>query len=75
MHEKAFAILLVAGIIALAAAANAGGMGNETINYTYDNSGELVSVSRSGAVNNGVVSNYTYDKASNRTNTNTTGAH
>ncbi len=42
--------------------------------YTYDARGRLVKVSRGGTVNNNVVSNYTYDKADNRTNKNTTGA-
>ena len=40
----------------------------ETITYTYDARGRLVRVSHSGSVNNNVVTNYTIDKADNRTN-------
>jgi YD repeat-containing protein len=47
---------------------------SETINYSYDTRGRLVSVSHSGSVNNNAVANYSYDKADNRTNKNVTGA-
>lgn len=40
----------------------------ETITYKYDAKGRVVEVKRSGTVNNAVQSNYTYDKADNRTN-------
>lgn len=43
-------------------------LGQETIGYSYDSRGRLVQVSHSGAVNNGVLSSYTYDAADNRTN-------
>ena len=46
----------------------------ETITYTYDAKGRLVKVVRSGTVNNGVQTEYTHDKADNRTNVTTTGA-
>jgi YD repeat-containing protein len=46
----------------------------ETITYTYDARGRIVSVAHSGTVNNNVVTNYTYDKADNRTNKTTTGS-
>src|SRR5438128_1369898 len=47
---------------------------SETITYSYDALGRLVTVARSGTVNNGVSSSYTYDQADNRTNvTVTTG--
>lgn len=42
--------------------------GSETISYSYDESGRLVKVSRSGSVNNGVQACYTYDNANNRSN-------
>lgn len=61
----AFVILLVLGVAAYAA---------ETITYTYDARGRLVRVSHSGSVNNNAVTNYTIDKAENRTNKTTTGA-
>jgi YD repeat-containing protein len=46
----------------------------ETITYTYDARGRIVGVAHSGTVNNNVVTNYTYDKADNRTNKTTTGS-
>jgi len=65
---RAFAILVL--LLLLGAAAYAA----ETINYTYDARGRLVQVNHSGTVNNNVVTNYTYDKANNRTNKTTTGS-
>jgi YD repeat-containing protein len=56
---------LIAGIAAAASA-------SETVNYTYDAKGRLIQVAHSGTVNNGVVTNYTYDRADNRTNKTTT---
>jgi hypothetical protein len=46
----------------------------ETITYTYDSRGRLVQVARTGSINNGVTTNYTIDKADNRTNKTTTGS-
>lgn len=46
----------------------------ETITYTYDAKGRLVTVVHSGTVNNGETTTYTIDKADNRTNVTTTGA-
>ena len=46
----------------------------ETITYTYDAKGRLVSVARSGTVNNNVQTSYTHDKVDNRKNTTTTGS-
>ena len=60
-----FLTLLLLGVAAYAA---------ETITYTYDARGRLIAVNHSGTVNNNVVSNYSYDKADNRTNVTTTGA-
>ena len=60
-----FAILLVLGVAAYAA---------ETITYSYDARGRLIQVAHSGTVNNGVLTNYSHDKANNRTNKTTTGA-
>jgi len=66
-----FAALLagaaVAAVPALAIAA-------ETIAYRYDARGRLVRVERSGSVNNNVATNYSYDKADNRTGKTTTGS-
>ena len=46
----------------------------ETITYVYDARGRLVQVVRTGTVNDGVTTNYTIDKADNRTNKTTTGS-
>jgi hypothetical protein len=46
----------------------------ETITYTYDAKGRLVKVERSGGVNSGVKTEYTHDKANNRTNVTVTGS-
>lgn len=48
--------------------------GAETITYTYDAKGRLVSVARAGTVNNNVQTSYAHDKADNRKNTTTTGS-
>lgn len=58
-----FLTLLFLGVAAYAA---------ETITYTYDARGRLIEVHHSGSVNNNVVTNYTVDKADNRTKKNTT---
>lgn len=60
--------VVVAAVSAAMAAAN------ETITYSYDARGRLVQVSHQGTINNGVIVNYQYDKADNRTRKQTTGA-
>lgn len=42
--------------------------------YRYDAKGRLVKVERSGSVNSGVVTEYSHDKADNRTRVKTTGS-
>jgi hypothetical protein len=59
--------VMIAAIPALAIA-------SETVTYSYDAKGRVVQVARSGTVNNGVVTNYSYDKADNRSNKTTTGS-
>lgn len=61
------------GLVAAMAATSSQPLGNETVNYSYDARGRLVQVRHAGDVNNNVVSNYSYDKADNRTNVNVTG--
>jgi YD repeat-containing protein len=61
----AILVLIILGTAAYAA---------ETITYSYDARGRLKQVAHSGSVNNNVVTNYTYDKADNRTNKTTTGS-
>lgn len=68
---KAWELVVAGGIIA---AASAAAIAAETVAYTYDAKGRLVKVERSGTVNNNVVTNYTFDKADNRTVKTTTGS-
>lgn len=46
----------------------------ETIQFSYDAKGRLVKVERSGGVNDGVISEYAFDKADNRQNVRVTGS-
>ena len=69
MKKTECALFLIAGLGIGAAA-----IASETITYSYDNRGRLVRVEHSDSVNNGVQSNYSYDKADNRTKVTTTGA-
>ena len=39
----------------------------ETVTYKYDAKGRLIKVVRTGTVNNNVTTDYTHDKANNRT--------
>lgn len=71
MKRLEMAAIAVAGV-GLAAAAAA--LASETLSYSYDARGRLVRVEHKGNVNANVVSNYSYDKADNRTLRNTTGA-
>ncbi|MES2450163.1 MAG: hypothetical protein V4610_06310 [Pseudomonadota bacterium] len=66
--------ILVIGAGALAATAMGLANAAETVTYTYDSRGRLVKIEHSGTINNGVVSNYTFDKADNRTNVKVSGA-
>jgi hypothetical protein len=59
---RELSILAVAGFCAVATPCLAA----ETITYQYDAKGRLVTVVRSGAVNNGVTVTYAHDKADNR---------
>lgn len=56
------------------AVGSAAAIAGETVAYSYDARGRLIQVTRSGTVNNGVSTSYTYDKANNRTNKTTTGS-
>ena len=66
---KLAVVAMGAAVVAASAALAA-----ETIVYRYDARGRLVKVERSGNVNNNVVTNYTFDKADNRTVKTTTGS-
>ncbi|HEY8605473.1 RHS repeat domain-containing protein [Tsuneonella suprasediminis] len=67
---KVAGMMMAFGVLAVATPAYA----TETVTYTYDARGRLVKVVRSGTVNNGVQTEYTHDKADNRTKVKTTGA-
>ncbi|MGZ8287377.1 MAG: hypothetical protein ACXW27_16920 [Allosphingosinicella sp.] len=71
MRQRYRRALLTAGAAVVAASA---AMAAETIVYTYDAKGRLVKVERSGTVNNNVTSNYSHDKADNRTNVTVAGS-
>lgn len=51
-----------------------GAMAAETIAYRYDAKGRLIRVTRTGSVNNGVVTAYMHDRANNRIRVNKTGS-
>lgn len=72
MRRKTLAAGLIPATIACALASAAAA--TETITYTYDAKGRLVKVERSGTVNNGVTTQYTHDKADNRSNVTVTGS-
>lgn len=63
-------LLIGTSLLAIAGTALAA----ETIAYSYDAKGRLVQVARTGTVNNGVTTTYSYDKADNRTGKTTTGS-
>lgn len=65
-------VSLISGVAILAIAAPI--LASETIAYEYDAKGRLVRVVRSGTVNNGVVAQYDYDRADNRSNVSTSGS-
>ncbi len=58
----------------LLASASTSALASETTTYTYDAKGRLVKVVKSGSVNNGVTTDYTHDKADNRTNVKVAGS-
>ena len=67
----------VAAGLALAATSlglASGAAASETVTYTYDALGRLVTTTRSGTVNNGQSSTVSYDRAGNRTNYTVSGA-
>jgi YD repeat-containing protein len=68
--RRTWELAAIAAAIGVAAIASA----SETINYSYDARGRLVKVVRTGTINNGVNTSYTYDKADNRTNVTVAGS-
>ncbi len=70
-RRRTWELLVAGGVIA---AASAAAIAAETVAYSYDAKGRLVKVERSGTVNNNVTTNYSQDKADNRTNVTVTGS-
>ncbi len=72
------ALSLKAGILAALAAVTvvvpSASHAGETITYKYDAKGRLIKAERTGTVNNGITTEYTHDKADNRTRLKTTGS-
>lgn len=65
--RPSWVLMLIAGLAVPAAAA-------ETITYSYDARGRIITVAHNGTVNDGIVTQYTLDKADNRVLVTTTGA-
>ena len=65
-------VLYLGTAIALIASAPANAA--EAQKYRYDAKGRLIKVERTGTVNNGVTTEYTHDKADNRTRLKTIGS-
>lgn len=74
MTRLVTALIVCAGSLALAVMASGIAGASETVNYTYDAKGRLITVAHSSTINNNVVANYSFDKADNRINVNVTGA-
>jgi hypothetical protein len=66
--------LLIASAAFAALMAPHAALAGETISYKYDARGRLVKVERSGTINNGVTSDYSFDKANNRVSLTVAGA-
>ena len=66
--------LLRAASAAALLCAPAAGRAAETVKYIYDAKGRLVRVERSGDVNNGVRTEYSHDKADNRSRVTVSGS-
>lgn len=65
--------LVVSAVIASSMVVGAASA-TETITYQYDAKGRLIKVIRTGTINNGVVTEYTHDKADNRSQVKLTGS-
>jgi len=68
MRHFIYPVLALLAVSAMPAAAT------ETITYTYDARGRLVTVVHTGSVNHNLQTVYTLDKADNRTNVKVTGS-
>ena len=70
-NKAALAAALVTGLASCIAST---ALAAETITYSYDSKGRVLKVERSGSVNAGVKTEYTYDRANNRKTVKTTGS-
>ena len=61
-------------MLGILASCSAPAVAAESQKYRYDAKGRLVKVERTGTVNNNVTTEYTHDKADNRTRLKTTGS-
>ena len=66
-------VIMLVAIASLGAVATMS-YASETITYTYDARGRVISVAHDGTVNDNVIVNYTYDDADNRKNLNVAGS-
>lgn len=64
----------LAALIALVSLVATKTYASETVTYTYDARGRLVKVEHAGDINDGLKTDYSYDKADNRTNVTVTGS-
>lgn len=73
MSKRILGAALAAAAVGAAAVASMA-LASETVTYTYDARGRLIKVEHSGSANNGLVANYTLDKAENRVEVKVTGS-
>lgn len=66
LADRKATLATLIGIGAVASAATSILLAAETTDYKYDARGRLVAVSHSGGLNNGTITNFTYDKSDNR---------
>ncbi len=74
MRSCARGLLHLASVIGILIGPFSGARADETITYTYDALGRLVTVVSTGSVNNGVQTTYQQDAADNRTRVVVTGS-
>lgn len=74
MSRSVARAILTSSALFAAATATSIARANETVKYTYDAKGRIVSIQHTGTINNNVVANYTYDTADNRTRVTLSGA-
>jgi hypothetical protein len=66
MMRRAIAIMVVGVLVSVTFVGLGAASATENVKYVYDARGRLIRVERTGTVNNGVNTDYEYDKANNR---------